>query len=111
MTGLIEVGEVETCKYDENRSGQNRDRSGTSRGVVGAWSGGGRGMENCAPPNKDGPKRFRAESEKNALRGRRTRRPDRTHRKSEPLPLAAKEKTQRKRGGRCAARSRRREPC
>jgi hypothetical protein len=55
LSGLIDVEKLEIHDYDGNRSGseadrsgQKGDRSGTGRGVVGPWSGGGRGVENAA---------------------------------------------------------------
>lgn len=44
VMGLIDADAL-ACSYDENRSGQNRDRSGPGRGEVGHVSGEGRGDE------------------------------------------------------------------
>jgi len=45
LSGLIDVEELRKAGYDQNRSGQSANRSGSGRPPVGGWSGPGRGAE------------------------------------------------------------------
>jgi hypothetical protein len=62
LSGLLDVvklrAELEKHGYDENRSGQNADRSGSGQPPVRGWSGGGQGGKNAvnAPLNGHLPK-------------------------------------------------------
>ena len=77
LSGLIDAEKLETREYDGNRSGseadrsgQKGDRSGTGRGVVGPWSGGGRGVENAVEADEHRPEaRSRPKPPETALKG------------------------------------------
>jgi len=105
MTGLIDPEKLEQCGYDRkrsgagpHRSGEKEERSGTGRGQVGPWSGGGRGVGNSPDPHENslgsrsGPK-----SAETALKGPKNTNlsyvpiaePSYLH---QSIPLAAKEK-------------------
>jgi hypothetical protein len=56
MTGLLDVSKLRNCKYDDNWSGQNEERSGSGRPQVGPKSGGGRGADRPVFQNDSGEK-------------------------------------------------------
>jgi len=64
LPGLISADELGGHGYDGNRSGQNEDRSGTGRGLVGSQSGGGRSVESGANEQKTSLIRERGELER-----------------------------------------------
>jgi len=63
LPGLIGAEELSGYEYDENRSGQNDDRSGRGRPVVGGQSGGGRGNESVVIEHKTSSLRDRKQGE------------------------------------------------
>ena len=63
VPGLVEPDASETRQYDTNRSGQNEDRSGPGRPLVGGQSGGGRGNEGAVIECKTGSIRDRNQGE------------------------------------------------
>jgi hypothetical protein len=64
LPGLIGADELRAQDYDANRSGQNEDRSGSGRPLVGSQSGGSRGADSGAN-----------ELEKSSIRDREPRSP------------------------------------
>ena len=63
LPGLIGAEELGGGEYDENRSGQNEDRSGLGRPLVGGQSGGGRGNESVVIEHKTSSLRDRKQGE------------------------------------------------
>jgi len=63
LPGLIGADELGAHGYDENRSGQKADRSGSGRPLVGGQSGGGRGVESATKQQQTSPIRDREQRE------------------------------------------------
>jgi hypothetical protein len=63
LPGLINASELGQHHYDENRSGQSEDQSGTGRPLVGVQSAGGRGEEKAATEHENSSIRDRKPSD------------------------------------------------